>query len=192
MAILKEIKVLVRRSIAERGTLRTAIRCALAGPVYIWHRIQEMRYRPSAEVSDFDRMFGVDTDGATNNTTHLRDLEISSPNWVHSYDYIPVKPDRFRSALSALAIPHERFLFIDFGCGKGRAVLLAAELPFQRVVGVDFSQELVAIARNNWATYRNPAQRCPRPSLYARTSSTIRSRSRRPSSSFSTLARSTS
>ena len=79
MAILKEIKVLVRRSIAERGTLRTAIRCAVAGPVYIWHRIQEMRYRPSAEFSDFDRMFGVDTDGATNNTTYLRDLEISQP-----------------------------------------------------------------------------------------------------------------
>jgi len=25
-------------------------------------------------------LFGVDTDGATNNTTYLRDLDIASPN----------------------------------------------------------------------------------------------------------------
>lgn len=39
--------------------------------------------------------------------------------------------------------------FIDFGCGKGRTLLLAAQHGFGRVVGVEFSAELCRIARDN-------------------------------------------
>src|SRR5262249_28052240 len=160
MSIFKEIKTLLRLSIAEHGAFRTAFRCAVGGPAYAWHRLQEVRHLQPTRVSEFDRMFGVDTDGATNNTTYLRDLDLASPNWVHAVDYIPVPPDQCRQALSALAVPYEKFTFIDFGCGKGRAMLLAAERPFRRLIGVDFSPELLAVARRNWAVYKNPAQRC--------------------------------
>jgi SAM-dependent methyltransferase len=158
--VFKEIGTLVRRSIAEQGMCRTVARCVVVGPVYAWHRLQEIRRRRPTILSDFDRAFGVDTDGAMNDTTHLRDLDIASPNWVHAVDYIPVKPDLFRQALSDIAVPYEKFMFIDFGCGKGRAMLLASELPFQRVVGIDFSHELVAIARANWAVYEKAGRRC--------------------------------
>lgn len=40
-------------------------------------------------------------------------------------------------------------VFVDFGCGKGRVVLAAASLPVKRVVGVDISPELCAVAREN-------------------------------------------
>jgi SAM-dependent methyltransferase len=40
-------------------------------------------------------------------------------------------------------------VFIDFGCGKGRIVFLAARYPFKRVIGVEFSEELSKIAREN-------------------------------------------
>jgi SAM-dependent methyltransferase len=39
--------------------------------------------------------------------------------------------------------------FIDLGCGKGRAVLVAAERPFREVLGVELSPDLAAIARAN-------------------------------------------
>jgi len=68
---------------------------------------------------------------------------------VHAVDYIPVTPDQCRQALSALAVPYEKFTFIDFGCGKGRAMLLAAERPFRRLIGIDFSHELLMVARRN-------------------------------------------
>jgi SAM-dependent methyltransferase len=160
MPVLKEVKVLVRRSLADRGIFRTVVRCAMVGPLYTWHRIREFVARSVPRVSEFDRSFGVDTDGATNDTTYLRDLKISSPTWVHAHDYIPVKAEHFRRALSAVPVRHAEYTFIDFGCGKGRAMLLAAEHPFQKVVGIDFSRELVATARANWAAYRNPEQRC--------------------------------
>ena len=38
---------------------------------------------------------------------------------------------------------------MDVGAGKGRALLLAAELPFRKVIGVELSEELAGIAQGN-------------------------------------------
>lgn len=46
--------------------------------------------------------------------------------------------------------------FVDLGCGKGRVVLVAAQQPFRRVVGIEISSELAAIARDNTERYRPP------------------------------------
>jgi predicted RNA methylase len=43
---------------------------------------------------------------------------------------------------------------VDFGCGKGRVLLVAAECGFPRVTGVEFASELCAIAIQNIARYR--------------------------------------
>lgn len=43
----------------------------------------------------------------------------------------------------------ENDVFIDFGSGKGRVIYEAARYPFKRVIGVELSEELNAIARNN-------------------------------------------
>jgi SAM-dependent methyltransferase len=45
-------------------------------------------------------------------------------------------------------------VFADFGSGKGRVVLQAARYPFKRVIGVELSEELTAIARRNVAAAR--------------------------------------
>lgn len=50
---------------------------------------------------------------------------------------------------------HEDFsayTFIDLGSGKGRALIMAHELGFRRLVGVEFSPKLTAISRANLAT----------------------------------------
>jgi SAM-dependent methyltransferase len=38
---------------------------------------------------------------------------------------------------------------IDFGCGKGGALITLAKYPFSKITGVEISAELVDIARNN-------------------------------------------
>jgi len=43
-------------------------------------------------------------------------------------------------------------VFADLGSGKGRVVLQAARYPFRRVMGVELSPELTAIAHRNLAT----------------------------------------
>lgn len=42
-------------------------------------------------------------------------------------------------------------VFIDFGSGKGRVLLIAAQLPFKRMIGVELSSELNDLARQNVA-----------------------------------------
>ncbi len=39
--------------------------------------------------------------------------------------------------------------FIDFGCGKGAAILLASRYGFKKYIGVEYSQELVDECRAN-------------------------------------------
>jgi SAM-dependent methyltransferase len=64
----------------------------------------------------------------------------------------------FELLLASLPIQPEEFTFVDFGAGKGRALLLAAERPFRRVVGVEFSAQLAEIARHNLERYIGPLQ----------------------------------
>ena len=43
----------------------------------------------------------------------------------------------------------EHEVFIDFGSGKGRAVIVAGTYPFRKVIGVELSTELCNVARKN-------------------------------------------
>lgn len=50
-------------------------------------------------------------------------------------------------------------VFLDLGSGMGRMVLRAAQMPFSKVIGVELSPELHAVAENNLAVAR-PKLRC--------------------------------
>src|SRR5262249_58587141 len=63
--------------------------------------------------------------------------------------YESASPRTFRRLIRAAAVAPEQRVFVDLGCGKGRTLLLAAELPFERIVGVEISGRLAAVARRN-------------------------------------------
>ncbi|MGB1026539.1 MAG: methyltransferase domain-containing protein, partial [Rhodospirillaceae bacterium] len=52
---------------------------------------------------------------------------------------------------------------VDFGSGKGRVLILAAELGFKRAIGVELSPELAATAQRNIAAYA--ARQAPKTTL---------------------------
>ena len=55
------------------------------------------------------------------------------------------------------------FTFIDLGAGKGRALLMASDYPFQRIIGVEFMPDLCHAAEENIASYSansNDRQKC--------------------------------
>lgn len=87
----------------------------------------------------YERRFGVETKGI---------LVLST----HDYENRPYEGVRWRvlpRILGALELTAQD-VFLDAGCGKGRAVFQAARLyPFARVIGFDFSAELVGVARRN-------------------------------------------
>jgi SAM-dependent methyltransferase len=78
-----------------------------------------------------------------------------------SLTYIPVRAANARTALRDLPIHnHSNYTFIDMGSGKGRALFLAAELPFRKVQGVEFAVDLHEQACANIRRYRFRKQQC--------------------------------
>jgi len=105
--------------------------------------------RRNAVQSKFDREFNVDTAGLIS----LAHLDVDSPNWIHGQNYGPTSPATFEAVMNALSIDVSKFTFIDFGSGKGAALLYALAFPFQKIIGVEFSLQLHRCAESNIARY---------------------------------------
>src|SRR2546423_15631693 len=101
------------------------------------HLMREYRaakkLRKNESCSEFDMAHDVDTDGDFDGWTYLSDLNIASANWIHGGNYCGVSPEQFTSVMADVTLQHEDFTFIDFGSGKGRALLIASEFPFRRI-----------------------------------------------------------
>jgi hypothetical protein len=95
--------------------------------------------------SDFDKTYGVDTDG----TLLLRDLAIDSEHIDLACNYQPTDPQAITDAMLFLGEEPQEFTLVDMGSGKGRIIIGAALLGFKRVIGVEFAHELNETARAN-------------------------------------------
>jgi D-alanine-D-alanine ligase len=111
----------------------------------------------------FDLEFGVQTSGLVSG----RHLKAGHAHDRHNTAYYGVAPSIFRDVcerwrLSQPAFPPESYTFIDLGAGMGRGMLLAAEMPFREVIGVELSPALAAIAAKNLAIWTASGRaRCP-------------------------------
>lgn len=100
------------------------------------------RHRQRYGDVEYDWEFRVDTTSATVGwRTRLLGL-------LHS-PYQPVPPEQFREIVAELPINFGDFTFVDMGSGKGRALLLASECGFRRIIGIELLPELDRIAREN-------------------------------------------
>ena len=103
----------------------------------------------------FDLEFGVRTSGLIAG----RHLKSGHRHDRHNTAYYGVAPSVFQAMMvrwrrSRPVAPIDEFTFVDLGAGMGRAVLLASELPFKAVVGVELHPMLARIARRNMAAWR--------------------------------------
>ena len=103
-------------------------------------------------VHPFDLKYGTDTGG------YLSPQEIATggPHDALNNGYSAIAPSVFREAcrrwrdtLPRLGGHVEAYTFVDVGAGKGRALLLAAEMPFRKVIGVELSKALAYTAKQN-------------------------------------------
>jgi len=104
----------------------------------------------------FDEIHGTNTAGRVT----VENLQIESANREHGNPYDPVPASLFTRLLDNVKVRHEDYVFLDLGSGKGRALLLASNYPFKKVIGVEYSQPLHAVALNNIARYRSDHRRC--------------------------------
>ena len=103
----------------------------------------------------FDLEHGVRTSGLVAG----RHLKTGSPHDRYNTAYYGIAPSvfhalarRWRRIRPAFAL--EEITLIDIGAGMGRAVLLAAEMPFRAVIGVEMHATLARIARQNLTVWR--------------------------------------
>jgi SAM-dependent methyltransferase len=75
-------------------------------------------------------------------------LDTSSENKLHSTSYQATKARPFLKLLRELRLSKDA-VFVDIGSGKGRALLLASQFGFRKVVGLEFSGALCEVAREN-------------------------------------------
>src|SRR5262249_27445537 len=94
----------------------------------------------------FDRRLGISTFGID---TDVAALGATGEHVAQSAGYEPIQLPVFKAIMRAVRLDPRDYLFIDFGSGKGRALVLAARYGFERVIGVEFAPSLHEIAARN-------------------------------------------
>ena len=91
-----------------------------------------------------EKKYTIDTTGAD----ELKDLSKNGIDISHATMYMPISylllEEIFRQ-LSSTSKKH----FLDIGCGKGRALCVAAYYGYKHITGIDFSKQFCEDARNN-------------------------------------------
>ncbi|MBP2312174.1 class I SAM-dependent methyltransferase [Azospirillum soli] len=121
----------------------------------LWRRMLRRVLRLQDQM--FDRRHTIQTEGDVE-LNHLKALH-GDPK--HSAGYEPMHVAQFPHLMATIPEDLNDFTFIDFGAGKGRAVLLAARYPFKKAIGVEFSEDLCHRMRDNIASYSNGPRLCP-------------------------------
>jgi SAM-dependent methyltransferase len=103
-------------------------------PGALLFRIRRECFAPPDE---FDRQYGIET--------RLPVCRMRLRSNSDSSDYEAIHPALFDRALPYVP----RHTFIDLGCGKGRALVLAHRAGFQDLIGVELSPRLARAASRN-------------------------------------------
>ena len=112
--------------------------------------LKELLFRSEAraEASDgFDRQRGTDTSGIV----MPWELSDGAAAPIDSNPYASLTSGEIRALLGAAPLVPGETTFVDVGSGKGRVLLVAQDFPFRKIIGVEWSGELIATARSNLA-----------------------------------------
>jgi SAM-dependent methyltransferase len=145
----------IRQLVTEIGLWETSLR--------IGRRLYRRVFPVTLPDHPFDLRYGVDTGGLITGDR----LDSGHPRDRHITAYWAIAPSSFESALACwnetLANgPYScrDYVFLDIGCGKGRGIMLASEVPFHRIAGVEINPTLVSIAQRNLAVWKKRPHAC--------------------------------
>jgi len=115
------------------------------------HLTQEMGYDRAIE-----KLFFVPAKGFVS----LDGLTIDSPNRQFGHNYHPIHRLSFNWAMAQIPDQLGGFTFVDYGAGRGRALILASLHPFRKIIGVEFASELHDDANMNIAQFPRSLMKC--------------------------------
>ena len=91
-----------------------------------------------------EKKYGINTTGAD----ELNNLDELGIDIEHATIYMPASYDLLEEIFTQANLSSSKH-FIDIGCGKGRALCVAAHFGVQKVTGIDFSKDLCERAKLN-------------------------------------------
>jgi len=100
----------------------------------------------------FDRTYGVKTSGSVAKWEAGMQEDAAFTDAVR---YVPVPEKVMGSIFATLpkTIDPRAATFVDLGCGKGRALVMATWQPFVEIIGVELSPQHAALAEQNLTGY---------------------------------------
>jgi SAM-dependent methyltransferase len=125
---------IVMRSVRELG----AFAVSWGAPMWRYFFVQDGE-------NPIDRLYGIET------SARVSRYEIRTGSQIidqENIGYGGMQPSILRKCLDILPIEQDS-AFIDLGCGKGRALAVATEYPFSRIIGVEISPVVCAVAHAN-------------------------------------------
>lgn len=122
-------------------------------PVEAARLVREFARAPLALGAEylFDLRRGVHTRGFVRNESTLSRLSVGGD----SNYYQPIGLSPLRRLMATVPVAPASATLVDLGAGRGRAVLLAAELGFGRVLGVELDGELAEEGAANVRRWRS-------------------------------------
>ena len=161
VAALLHIRASFARSFAHRGRLGTLAFVAYYPFLKLRQRLVKLtpgwrKWHAAQHAQDiaFDAAHGVDTSGRL----YPELDEALGKNRFYGNFYLAIQAEEFREAMARIPITHRDYVFIDYGSGKGRALLLAVEWGFNRIIGIEYSAALHTVALQNAAHYTQAQQ----------------------------------
>ncbi|MBI1310667.1 methyltransferase domain-containing protein [bacterium] len=74
------------------------------------------------------------------------------------YDYEATDYRVIKAGLRLISARHRDVVFLDYGCGKGRMLAVAATHSFRRIIGLDVHAGMLAAAKENLSRMRRRAR----------------------------------
>ena len=98
----------------------------------------------------FEKQLGINTHSIVN----LDKLTLATENSDQNHHYQGASYYILFSILNKLPKETQNLEFIDYGCGKGRALFVAEQCGFTNLIGVDIAKELIDDANANKLVYQ--------------------------------------
>lgn len=123
---------------------------------YIYYFFRSLRYRGFLNTfrllkyeNRYERRLGINTHRIEN----LANLTLAAEDSEQNHHYQGASYYILFSIFGNLPPEVKHLPFIDYGCGKGRALFVAEQCGFTRLIGIDIALELIAMANENKEVY---------------------------------------
>ncbi len=128
---------------------------------YIYYFFRSLYYRGLRNTfkllsfeGKFEKQLGINTHSIVN----LDKLTLAGENSDQNHHYQGASYYILFSIFNELPPITKALPLIDYGCGKGRALFVAEQCGFTKLIGVDIAKELIDAANDNKAIYKKKNQ----------------------------------